>query len=344
MPVSKENLPIGNQDELTKRLSGGFHNVSSPRVVALVYDGLCTFEFGIVCEVFGLARPEFKQGWYDFHSVALEKAPLRAAGGLEFSASGTQADFERADTILIPGWRGVLEPVPKELITAIQHAYQRGTRIVSICSGLYVLAAAGLLEGRRVTTHWRYLQDFAKRYPNVILEPNSLYVDEGQILTSAGSSAGIDLCLHIVRQDYGMKIANSVARRLVMHAHRQGGQSQFIEQPIPKKTEAHRLSATLDYIKTNLNQPHDVASLAQYSGMSRRSFQRKFTALTGLSVGRWINQLRLTHACNLLETTNANMDEIADAAGISNGEGLRYHFRKDFGVSPGEYRKRFARL
>ncbi len=324
--------------------------ISTPRrsdpaalnVVALVYDGLCTFEYGIVAEVFGLPRPEIVGDWYRFESVALEKGPLRAAGGLEVTATGSKEDFDAAGTIVIPGWRGKDEPVPPALCDALRGAHRRGTRLVTICSGVYVLAAAGLLDGRRAATHWRYAEDFSRQYPAVYLETDSLYVDDGDILSSAGSSAGLDLCLHIVRRDFGARIANSVARRLVMHAHRQGGQTQFIEQPVPAENDAHRLSATVDYVRAGLNRRHSVASLAEASGMSPRTFQRRFVALTGMPVGTWIAQERLMRACTLLETTQASLDDIADAVGLSNAQNLRYHFRKKFDVSPSQYRKRFA--
>jgi AraC family transcriptional activator FtrA len=315
---------------------------ASRNVVALVYDGLCTFEFGIAAEVFGLPRPEIVGELYRFESVALENGPLRAAGGLAFTASGSEKDFQAAGTIVIPGWRGKDEPVPSVICNALREAHGRGVRLVSICSGVYVLAAAGLLDGHRVATHWRYAQDFSDRYPDVELATDSLYVDDGDILSSAGSSAGLDLCLHIVRSDFGSKIANSVARRLVMHAHRQGGQTQFIEQPVPAENEAHRLSATLDYIRAGLNRPHSVASLAEVSGMSARTFQRKFVALTGMPVGSWIAHERLIRACTLLETTQASLEDISDAVGLSNPQNLRYHFRKRFDVSPSQYRKRFT--
>ena len=314
------------------------------QVVALAYDGLCTFEYGIVAEIFGLARPELGPDWYQFKTVAVEDGPLRAAGGLEFSASGTMADLKRAGTIIIPGWRGKDADVPASLCKLLQDAHKRGARLVSICSGVYVLAAAGLLDGRNVTTHWRYADDLATRYPEIIVEPDSLYIDDGDILTSAGSSAGIDLCIHIVRQDFGAKIANSVARRLVMHAHRQGGQSQYIEQPVPKSHEAHRLSSTLDFIRTRLNQQHSVQSLAIKSGMGSRTFQRRFMALTGVPAIQWINQERLAQACTLLETSNSSLDDVANAVGLSNPENLRYHFRKELKISPSEYRKRFAEI
>lgn len=312
------------------------------KVVALVYSGLCVFEFGIVSEIFGLHRPEIEGPWYIFQTVALEAGPLHATGGLEFSASGSLSDLEAAEIIIVPGWRGKDETVPPHMCRALQTAHERGARLVSICSGIYVLAAAGLLDGRKATTHWKYLQDFGEKYPEVRLEPDSLYVDDEDIMTSAGSSAGIDLCLHIVRKEYGAKIANSVARRLVMHAHRQGGQTQYIEQPVPQEREAHRLSGAIDHVRAHLTKAHSVSSLADLSGMSPRSFQRKFTTLTGMPVGRWIIQERLMQARTLLETSEASIDDIAHTVGVPNTETLRYHFRNQFGVSPGQYRKRFS--
>lgn len=313
------------------------------RVVALVYDGLCTFEFGIAAEIFGLKRPEIKEPWYEFSSVAFEKGPLSAGGGLEFSATGTIDDFEKANTIIIPGWRGKDASIPSFITTAIINAYNNGARIVSICSGIYILAAAGLLQGRTATTHWRYVNDFANKYPKVDLEYDSLYVDNGKIVTSAGSSAGIDMCLHIVRQDFGEKIANSVAKRLVMHAHRQGGQTQFIEQTIPIDREGHRLSTTLNHIRKNIDLAHSIAALANLSGMSERTFQRKFKQLTGITVGKWVTNERLNKARLLLEETKHPIESIAESVGMNNVSALRYHFRKSYGVSPGEFRNRFSR-
>ena len=310
-------------------------------VVTVVYDGLCTFEFGIAAEVFGLSRPEIGPNWYTFKSVALENGPLMAAGGLTFTPTGSRQDLQTADTIIIPGWRGEDAPVPESIIKALQSAHARGTRLVTICSGVYVLAAAGLLAETKVTTHWRYIEDFKQKFPHIQTEPDSLYVANGNILTSAGSSAGIDLCLHIVRQDFGAKIANSVARRLVMHAHRQGGQTQYIEQPLPRHHEADRLSHTVEYVQTHISEPHSITTLARQAGMSTRTFQRRFSALTGLPIAQWIAQERLTKACDLLETTRATLDDISETVGFKTAETLRYNFRKRFNISPGQYRARF---
>ena len=313
-------------------------------VAAIVYDDLCTFEFGIVSEVFGLKRPELDREWYSFRAVSVGGSTLNAAGGIRVSATGTPHDLRRAGTVIVPGWRGKDVPVPKSVQRAVIDAHAAGARLVSICSGAYVLAAAGLLDGRRATTHWQYAEDLSRKYPQVKVEADRLYVDEDNIFTSAGSSAGIDLCLHIVRMDYGAEIANRVARRLVMHAHRQGGQAQFIDQPMPIDYGAGRLSETIDYIRTHLDQPHSVGSLAQQARMSSRTFQRRFAALTGLPVGRWLVQERVTRACELLESSTSSLEEISAAVGATGVANLQYHFRKLIGMSPGRYRTRFSKL
>lgn len=312
-----------------------------PKVVALVYDGLCTFEFGIVSEVFGLPRPELGGDLYRFSSVALEDGPIRAAGGLEVRATGKCAELAKADIVVVPGWRGQDAEVPQAMIAEIGAAHSRGARLLSICSGVFVLAAAGVLGGRQVTTHWRYARALAARFPDLIVDPDRLYVEDGPVITSAGSSAGIDACLHIVRADYGSKVANSVARRLVMHAHRQGGQAQFIEQPIPQTGGQHRLSLMMDEVRGRLAEPHRIATMARQAGMSPRTFQRRFLGLTGVPAMQWLTQERVARSCTLLETTDLSVEAISDTVGMSTAEALRYHFRKSLGVSPLEYRRRF---
>lgn len=313
------------------------------RVVSLVYDGLCTFEFGITAEVFGLDRPEVGPNWYQFKSVSLEDQVLHACGGLTIAATGTETDLHRAGTIIVPGWRGPDAPVPDQICNALVRAHRGGARIVSICGGAFVLAAAGLLDGRRATTHWRFAEELARRYPAIEIDASCLYIDEGDILTSAGSSAGIDLCLHIVRSDFGSELANMVARRLVMYSHRQGGQSQFIERPVPMKREADRLSSILDHVQANLQHPHTVSSLARQAGMSERTFQRRFCSLTGLPTHKWILRERLEQARNLLESSPSALDDIARIAGLGSAENLRLQFGRYYGVSPSIYRDRFAR-
>ncbi len=332
---------------LSENNDNKYHRSAKPsglKVVALVYDGLCTFEYGIAAEVFGLSRPELGRQIYQFSSVALESKSMQAAGGLTVKATGTLADLKAAHTIVIPGWRGKDEPVPAVFCHQLQQAYRRGARLLSICSGGYVLAAAGLLEQKKVTTHWRYAEHMKSAYPNIVLQQNHLYVDCENIVTSAGSSAGIDACLYLVRCDYGAKIANSVARRLVMHSHRQGNQIQFIDQPVPKSDEDDRLSALMQTLRSDLASPHHISALAKSVSMSTRTFQRRFLSLTGIPVMKWLTQERILRACQLLESTDLSIDVISEQVGFKGSDSMRYHFRESLALSPAEYRRRFSEI
>jgi len=311
------------------------------KVVALIYDGLCTFEYGIVAEIFGLDRPELGGDLYAFTSVAMEKGVIHAAGGLKVQATGKLSDIHTADLIVIPGWRGKDAIVPKHLSDTLCAARESGAKLLSICSGVYVLAAAGLLDNAKATTHWRYAKDLQEKYPLIKVRENDLYIDNGQIITSAGSSAGIDACLHLIRKDYGAKVANSVARRLVMHSHRQGDQAQFIEQPMPKSGTNSRLSEMMENIRADLRTEYTISSLAAIAGMSTRTFQRQFQNFTGMPAMQWLMHERVTRSTELLETTDLSVDSISDEVGFNNVEAMRYHFRQMLNVSPLEYRKRF---
>lgn len=311
-------------------------------VVALAYEGLCTFEFGVVVEVFGLPRPEMGEGWYRFAVAALEPGALRAAGGVRIVADGDIALLSQAHTIVIPGWRGPDAPVPAELIAALRAAHSRGTRLLSVCSGVFVLAATGLLDGKRATTHWLYADALRTRYPQIQVDPDVLYIDEGDVLTSAGSAAGIDLCLHLVRRDYGTAAANSVARRLVAAPHRDGGQAQFIECAVPSHHESPRLGPLFDWLHQHLSEEHSVESLAARACMSPRTFLRRFNAATGTTPARWIINERLTRAQRLLEHSGLSIEEIAQQAGFGSASTLRHHFSQRFLLSPARYRKNFS--
>lgn len=319
------------------------HQTSGPHVVALVYDGLCTFEFGIAYEVFGLDRPELGEGWYRFSVAGVEPGPLRAAGGLTVSVDYGLGVLETADLVVVPGWRGISEPVPAPLIEALQAAHHRGARIISLCSGVAVLAAAGLLRGRRATTHWRYVEAVAEVYPDTVFDADVLYMDEGNTLTAAGSAAGIDLCLHVVRGDFGVEAANSVARRLVVAPHREGGQAQFIASPVPQEREGLRLGPLIEWMRGRLFEEQPIRMLAERAGMSMRTFQRRFEAATGDSVGEWLVKERLRLARDLLEKqVSVSLDDIAVACGFGTQATLRHHFRKRLGTSPAAYRKTFG--
>jgi AraC family transcriptional activator FtrA len=310
-------------------------------VVALAYDGLCTFEFGIIVEAFGLRRPELTVPWYRFTVCSLERRPLRATGGVTLRAEAGLDVLARADTIVIPGWRDPDDTPPAALLSALRRAARRGARFVSICSGVFVLAAAGLLDGRRATTHWRYAERLAARFPGIRVEPDVLYVDEGRVLTSAGSAAGIDLCLHIIRSDFGAEVANAVARRLVVPPHRDGGQSQYVSAAV-QTAGSSRFARLIDWVQANLQRDLTLAVLARQARMSARSFARHFHAEIGTTPHRWISHQRLLAAQRWLEKTDAPIDRVAEEVGMQTGATLRHHFRTRFGTSPMQYRKRFA--
>lgn len=314
----------------------------NPRVVALVYDGLCTFEFGCAAEVFGLPRPELGRGWYRFETCARERRALRGQYGLRIGAHGGLDRLARAGTIVVPGWKGIDAPVPEPILDALRRAHARGARLLSICSGAFVLAATGLLDGRRATTHWRYAGALQRRFPRVRVDPDVLYVDEGRLLTSAGSAAGLDLCLHLVRRDFGPAVANTVARRLVIPPHRDGGQAQFVERPVPPR-EGEPLARLIERVQRRPELDYDVAALARAAHMSVRTFLRRFKDATGGSPGEWLVAVRVDRARELLEGTRLNVEAIASRAGLGTAATLRHHFARRLGLSPTAYRARFGR-
>jgi len=318
----------------------------NPLVAAVVYDGLCAFEFSCAAEVFGLSRPELGPDWYRFETCSAKGRSVRSQYGMQMQAQNGLERLLAAGTIVIPGWEGIDAPVPQALLDVLRRAHARGARLLSICSGAFVLAATGLLDGRRATTHWRYAEALHRRYPKVRVDPNVLYVDEGAILTSAGSAAGLDLCLHLVRRDYGSKIANQVARRLVIPPHREGGQAQFLERPVEDRArgvEQHgSVSVLLDRIRKRPRERWRIAELARLAAMSERTFMRRFHAATGLSPADWVTRARVDTARELLESTSLSIDQIAERCGLGTPTTLRHHFRKKVGVSPAQYRKRFS--
>lgn len=312
---------------------------AAPRSVALLaYDGLCTFEFGIAVEVFGLPRPEIPD-WYRFRVCAIEPGPLAATGGFRILAEGRLAELRRADTIIVPGWRGIRTPVPESLVKALRAAHARGARLVSFCSGVFVLAATGLLDGRRATTHWRYAEHLRKAYPAIRIEPDVLYVDEGQVLTSAGSAAALDLSLHLVRRDHGARLANTVARRLVIPPHRDGGQAQFIERPLQEEGAA--LAGLLDWMRRNLQRELPLRVLARQAKMSERTLLRRFGQATGTTPKDWLTGERLRRARELLEGSGMGVEQVAAECGFGSADTLRHHFRTRLKLSPRRYRERF---
>jgi AraC family transcriptional activator FtrA len=317
-------------------------HLKGPWVVAIAYDGLCTFEFGIAAEVFGLPRPEMGTHWYRFASAAIEPGPLSGRGGMTVHVDGRLGLLKKASIIIVPGWANDAQaPVPRRLVRALQAAHARGACVASICGGAFVLAAAGLLDGKRATTHWRFADAFSAAYPNVRLVPSALYVDEGRVLTSAGSAAGIDLCLHLVRRDFGSAAVNSVARRLVVPPQREGDQAQFAEHTGPVARRGTRLDPLLDYMRQRLGEPHPLRRLAARSGMSVRTFLRRFADVTRTTPAQWLLAERLARARDLLEHSDGSVESVAIECGFGSVETMRHHFRSKLGVSPGTYRARF---
>jgi AraC family transcriptional regulator, transcriptional activator FtrA len=310
-------------------------------VATLIYDQLCSFEFGCAVEIFGLPRPEFGDQWYTFVTCAADTGPMRAVGGVSVTAEADLSVLARAGTVIIPGWRGADVAPSDELIHALRAAHAAGARLVTICSGVFVLAAAGILTNETVTTHWRYADKLQAQYPRLKVDPNVLYVDAGQILTSAGSAAGLDLCLHLVRRDFGPRIANQVARRLVMAPHRNGGQAQFIERPLQPRA-GNRLADVITKLGERVHEPFTIASMARAAAMSPRTFMRRFRDATGRSPAEWLIDARLERARELLESTELTIDEIAQRCGFGASATLRHHFRRKLSLSPLAYRARFS--
>ncbi|MBM7772298.1 AraC family transcriptional activator FtrA [Actinokineospora baliensis] len=304
----------------------------------LAYDGMSPFELGIVTEVFGLHRPELDIDWYRLLICA--DGPVRVVGGATMHAENDLTALAAADTVIVPGVSDVRAPVPEPVVAALRSAHSRGARLVSICSGAFALAAAGLLDGRRAATHWRYAPLLAERHPRVEVDAEVLYVDDGDILTSAGSAAGIDLCVHLVRTDHGATVANAVARRLVVAPHRDGGQAQFIEAPVPA-VSVDAVADSMTWALANLAEPITVESLARRSHLSPRTYLRRFKQATGTSPIRWLITQRVQASLALLETGGHPIPEIAAAVGFESPVTYRHHFTRAMRTSPSAYRRAF---
>lgn len=313
-----------------------------PGVVAiLAYDGLCAFEFGIAMEIFALYRPEFDFPWYQHRIVSVDPSPIQVSEGIQIVSQYGPASLSEAQTIIIPGWRNRDETPPQALLDALCEASHRGARFLSICSGVFVLAAAGLLNGKRATTHWRYTNELAARYAEITVDPNVLYVDNGQIITSAGSAAGIDACLHLISRDYGAHVANVVARRLVMAPQRSGGQIQFIPSPVAQKPR-DEIAPVLEWALQNLGSALSVKQLADRALMSERTFLRRFREAMGTTPKAWLLQARMNLARELLENNQLLNEEVMEYCGFASMESFRAAFRKSVGISLSSYRKMFG--
>ncbi|MDE3202709.1 MAG: helix-turn-helix domain-containing protein [Acidobacteriota bacterium] len=310
-------------------------------VAVVVYDGITPFELGVACDVFG---PEwealFDTSWYRLYVCGLSPRPVNVEGGFQVLPAHGPDRIASADTVVVLPTIGV-DQAPAEMTELLRKAHARGARIVSLCTGAFVLAAARLLDGRKATTHWSECALLASRYPEVTVDPDVLFVDQGTILTSAGSAASMDLCLHLVRQDHGAEIATRLARQLVVPPQRSGGQAQYIATPLPALDESNLLAETVVWMQENLDQAITVEALAARSAMSPRSFARRFRAATGTTPYQWLLRQRVQLSQRLLETTDLSVEAIAERSGFSTASNLRKHFRRNVHTSPQSYRRTF---
>lgn len=313
------------------------------RVAVLLVEPVVGFDAGIAPTLFGAATGADGTPLYEVEVCGLSRAPVATTNGYAIVPGAGPEVLATADTVVVPGTRyqparsdGVLEP---ELAAALA-SIRPGTRIVSICTGAFVLAAAGLLDGRPATTHWRWADDLRALHPDVLLDENVLFVDDGDVLSSAGLAAGIDLCLHIIRADHGAAVANDVARYCVVPPWREGGQAQFIERHAPGDPHAST-AATRQWALDHLDEPLSIEQLARHARMSERTFCRRFREETGQSPGGWVRSRRVERARELLETHDLPVDEVARRAGLGSGGNLRHHLRRGLGMSPSSYRKVF---
>ncbi|MFD5142275.1 helix-turn-helix domain-containing protein [Streptomyces sp. NPDC058401] len=306
-------------------------------VALAVTDGMLHFELALACEVFGSDLTHLVDPWYEFSlcgpdAVRIDRFRLEPDHGLDHLA--------QADTVIVPGWADVDRDPPAELVDAVRAAHRAGARVASLCTGAFVLAAAGLLDGKRATTHWAHTEELARRHPLVTVDPDVLYVDNGSVLTSAGKAAAMDLCLHLVRLDHGSSAANKIARRLVVPPHRDGGQAQFVTTPVPAPGN-HPLADLFPWALQRLDEPLTVEDLARRARMSSRHLGRHFKSVTGTTPLQWLLTQRIRHAQELLETTDDTVDTIATATGMGTATTLRRHFARTVGVAPDAYRRTF---
>jgi transcriptional regulator GlxA family with amidase domain len=287
----------------------------------------------VPCLVFG--------GAFDVIVCAADKAPLATSAGFAISVDHGLDALDSADIVVMPAWYNDYRPAPAALLDALRRAHARGARVVGLCLGAFPVAEAGLLNGKTATTHWDLADALATRYPKVKVNRDVLYVDEGDVLTSGGVAAGLDCCLHLLRELCGAEVANRVARRLLIAPHRQGGQAQFIEHPLPTTPGEGRFAEVLDWAARHLREPHSIDALAERAAMSRRHFTRHFRQATGTSFKQWLLGQRVAQARRMLESSDASIEAVATEAGFGTALSLRQHFRAVLRTSPSDYRKQF---
>jgi len=308
------------------------------KIAILIMDDVVPLDFGIAYQVFALTRLSDGGKAYELE-VCAPRRTVRSAGFDMMVGIGLDA-LKRADMIVVPGSEDPFRDIPRAVRKALLLAHERGARIASICTGAFILAASGILDGRRATTHWRFAGDLAKRYPEIKVEPNVLFVDEGNIVTSAGASAGLDMCLHLVRRDYGQSVAADAARLTVAPLHRDGGQAQFIKHEPPGSVTS--LTPLLEWMRGALDKSHSIDELAARVSMSPRTFARRFQEQTGTTPLKWLLIARVDRARELLEETDVSIDETAELSGFGSAVTFRTRFRRVVGLSPTEYRRRFS--
>ncbi len=310
-------------------------------IAVVAFDRISPFHLTVPCVVFGEDRRSIGVPRFDVKVCGVERRRLTTSAGFRIEATHGLDALAEARTIIVPSWRDTSETPPAALTQALRQAHRRGARIVGLCLGAFVLAEAGLLNGRRATTHWAWADQFAERYPEVRLDPDALYIDEGDVVTSAGTAAGIDCCLHLVREQLGAEIANRLARRLVVAPHRPGGQAQFIETPVPKDPRGDRLALSLAWAERNIGKPLALNDLAARAAMSTRTYTRRFKAATGVSFKQWLIDQRVSAARRLLEQGDSSIERVAEQLGFGTALSMRLHFMARLGVSPAAYRKTF---
>jgi AraC family transcriptional regulator, transcriptional activator FtrA len=309
------------------------------RVVALVRPAQSTFELAFAAHVFGIERPALPTR-YAFSVCAERPGPVATRAGYDILVTDGLGALDRADTVVVPGWLPTTEPPSQAVVQALRRAHSHGARMVGICSGAFALAHAGLLDGRRATTHWALADELAARFPDIRVDPDVLYVDHGDVATSAGAGAGIDLCMHLLRNDQGARYAAHVARTMVMPPHREGGQSQYSAPPHPAQIDGS-LAPLLEWITARLGEPLTIERMAAHAGVSTRTLTRRFAEQLGTSPGQWLLAQRIATARDLLESCDLSVDAIARRVGLSSATNLRRRFLNTLGTTPGAYRRAF---
>lgn len=316
--------------------------MTDPIIAVLAFDGISPFHLSVPCLVFGEDRTSLGLPRFEFRICAVKAGPIHTEAGLTVAAPHGLEGFDGADIVIIPSWHLGEAPSPP-LVEALCRAHQRGALIVGLCLGTFAIAAAGLLSGRRAATHWAFSERLQKLHPDIAVDATVLYVDNGDVVTSAGVAAGLDCCLHIVRARYGAEAALRLARQIVLSPHRQGGQAQFIEHPVAKSADADRFTQALDAVRATLGETHSLDRVAEAAGLTRRTFTRRFQKSIGTSFGEWLTSQRIELAQRLLEATEKSMDMVAFEVGFGSATSLRQHFSARLKTSPAQYRREFSR-